>query len=198
MTRRLALGLVVLAACGGKMPDTRYYQLVPPQATAGRGDVSLAIEPLATDQAYDDERIVYRLSPYRLDYYQYHRWSAAPGTLVGAYLEQALEHGGRFRMVTRETTADVPAVLGGRVIAIEEVDHSHTSWFGRIVIELRVTDARTNRVVWSKQYEETEPLAKQSPEGLAQALSLAMARITHRAEPDIEGAARSAQLNASR
>ena len=37
------------------------------------------LESLETEAGYDDERIVYRTTPYRLDYYQYHRWSAPPG-----------------------------------------------------------------------------------------------------------------------
>jgi ABC-type uncharacterized transport system auxiliary subunit len=199
--RRLALAGLILGvgvgACG-RLPDTRYYQLAAPRAAPGHGDLALAIEPLATDPAYDDERIVYRATPFRFDYYQYHRWSAAPGALVGDYLEQALERCGRFRAVTREATPDVPALLGGRVVAIEEVDASRAAWLGRIVLELSVTDLRTNRVVWVKRFEETEPLTVQSPEGLAAALSAAMDRITARAAPEIEGAARAAQLSARR
>jgi ABC-type uncharacterized transport system auxiliary subunit len=190
--------IVFAAGCGGKLPDTRYYQLAPPVSSERGGELTLVMEPLTTDQAYDDERIVYRSTPYRLDYYQYHRWSAAPGTMVSAFLEEALEHSGRFRSVTRELTADAPVVLGGRVVAIEEVDTSKTSWLGRIVIELTLTDARTNKALWTEQFEETEPLPRQSPEGLAKALSAAMNRIAIKAGPMIEAAARSGLLNAGR
>jgi uncharacterized lipoprotein YmbA len=106
MTRLYALVLVA-AACGGKAVETRFYQLAATAHPKGTGspDGSLAhgppgdgpglvLEPLSTDGAYDDERMVYRTSPYRLDYYQYHRWSSAPGTMVGNYLEQALAHTG--------------------------------------------------------------------------------------------------------
>lgn len=171
-----------LTACGGaKLPETRYYQLVPDAHAPPGGDIALAIDPLATDQAYDDERIVYRQTPYRLDYYNYHRWSAAPGTLVGDYLESALEHSGVFSSVTREPTADTPAVLGGRVVAIEEVDRSKTDWVGRIVIELTLTDTRSSKVIWTKQYEQIEPLGQQTPEALAKAISTAMGRIANEA-----------------
>lgn len=176
---------LAVAACTGKVPDTRYYQLAAPAAGAPRGDLVLVMEPLETEPAYDDDRIVYRTSPYRLDYYHYHRWSASPGTMVGNYLEQALERSGRFRAVVRELTADAQVVLGGRVVAIEEVDASRSRWLGRIVLELTLTDARTNAVLWTQQYEETEPLATQNPEGLARALSVAMRRIVARASPAI-------------
>ncbi|MEO8705997.1 MAG: ABC-type transport auxiliary lipoprotein family protein [Kofleriaceae bacterium] len=193
---RLVLLLTLLVACGGTVPNTRYYQLaIPTQRTPG-GDLTLVLEPLVTDSGYDDERIVYRTTPYRLDYYQYHRWSAAPGTLIGNYLEQALERSGRFRAVVREASSDAPAVLGGRVVAIEEVDLGPKQWVGRIVVELALTDPRNGVVLWSEQFEETEPLAKQSPEGLAQALSTAMARIASRAAPAIATATEQASSTA--
>ena len=178
--------VLALAACGSKTPDTRFYQLAAPQLrTPVTGELTLVVEPLTTDPAYDDERIVYRTNPYRLDYYNYHRWSAAPGAMIGNYLEEALERSGQFRAVTRELTSDAPVVLGGRVVAIEEVDQSKTQWLGRLVIELTLTDAKTNRVVWTQQFEETEPVRVQTPEGLARALSVAMNRIVAKAAPAI-------------
>jgi ABC-type uncharacterized transport system auxiliary subunit len=175
---------ILLGACAGKLPETRFYQLAPTEkASEPTGEATLVLEALATDPAYDDDRIVYRTTPYRLDYYQYHRWSAAPGMMVGNYLEQAFESSGKFRSVVREQSADAPAVLGGRVIAIEEIDTSKTSWRGRIVIELTLTATRTGGVLWTQQFDESEPLAAQTPEGLAKALSTAMARIATRAAP---------------
>jgi cholesterol transport system auxiliary component len=187
----LAAGLLAasLAACAGKVPETRYYQLAaaaPAPAPGARGsDLVLALEPLAVDDAYQDERIVYRSSPYRLDYYNYHRWSAPPGTLIADYLEQALERSGKFRAVVREADDSAPAVLGGRVLAIEEVDESPTRWLGRITVELTLKDAQTGAVLWTDQIAETEPLPAQSPEGLARALSAALDRIARRVIPAI-------------
>lgn len=177
--------LLFVVACGGKMPETRYYQLAAPAAHAKAPpiDAVVVVEPLDTDAAYDDERIVYRQSAYRLDYYQYHRWITAPGTMVSDYLATALAHSGRFRSIDREPTDDAAVVLGGRVIAIEEIDRSAHQWDGRIALALTLTDARTGEVVWSQQVEEIEPLAAQTPEGLAAALSRAMDRVIARITP---------------
>jgi len=188
---------LVLLACGGRVPDTRYYQLAAPAAAASGGDLTLVLESLATDPAYDDDRIVYRTTPYRLDYYQYHRWSALPGVMVGNFLEQALERTGKFRAVVREHTDHAPVVLGGRVVAIEEIDVSPKRWLGRIVVELVLTDARTGEQLWTAQLEETEPIARQTPEGLTAALTTAMARIAARAAPPITAhAERQARIHA--
>ncbi|MDB4958954.1 MAG: hypothetical protein JWO36_6523 [Myxococcales bacterium] len=181
---RIAVFAVALAACGGSSPENRYYQLAnPAHAAPHSGEAIIAIQPLAADGAYDDERIVYRVNPYRLDYYNYHRWSAPPGTLIGNYLEQAFAKSGRFRRVVRDATDATPVVLGGRIVALEEVDASTTQWQGRIVIELTLTDTKTDQVLWSEQFEEIEPLPARNPEGMARAISVAMNRIVQRAVP---------------
>ena len=189
----IALSALALCACGGTLAETRYYQLAAPSTRGtnlrGGSDV-LVVEPLTTDAGYDDERIVYRTGPYRVDYYQYHRWTSAPGVMVGNYLERALEGSGKFRAIVREATPDAPAVLTGRVLAIEEVDRSKTEWLGRITLELVLTDARTGALLWTEQLEDSEPLRQQSPEGLAAALSIAMSRIVARVVPTISDAIR--------
>jgi ABC-type uncharacterized transport system auxiliary subunit len=177
--------LSVVEGCGGKLPETRYYALAAPPTTADRGTLDVAVEPLSTEPGYDDDRIVYRQNPYRLDYYQYHRWSAAPGVVVGGYLAQALDATGKFRSVLREPTDRTRLVIGGRVLALEEIDRSKTQWLGHVVVELTATDHKTGEVVWTKKFDETEPLAKQSPEGLAQAVSAAMARIVASVTPTL-------------
>lgn len=192
MTRIAAL-LLVLAACGGTPPATRYYHLAAPDVRKPGGDLVLVLEPLTTDAAYDDERIVYRTSPYRLDYYDYHRWSAAPGVLVGNYLEEALERGGHVRAVRRDLTTDADAILSGRIAAIEEVDVSKEKWEARIVIELQLSDVTSGETMWSGQYEEREPLLEQTPEGLAKALSAALERIVAEAGPEISAKAATAK-----
>lgn len=185
VTFLLAVLLLPLVACGGRAPATRYYHLSPTVTAGHHGDVVVVLEPLNTDAAYDDERIVYRSSPYRLDYYDYHHWSAAPGVLVSNYLEEALEKGGHVGAVHRDLTTDADVVLSGRVAAIEEIDVSKQRWEGHIVLELQLSDARTGETLWTRQFDEREPLKVQNPEGLAEALSAAMARIVAVAGPAI-------------
>jgi ABC-type uncharacterized transport system auxiliary subunit len=195
VTRAVVIALLV--GCGGSPPPaTHYYQLAPPSDTGGRsgGDATLVVEPLTTDSGYDDERIVYRPSPYRLEYYDYHRWSAPPGEMVASYLERALERSGKFRAVVRSSTPDATAVLSGRVAAIEEVDVSRQRWVGRIVVELTLADATNGEALWTAQFEETEPLRAQSPDGLARALSVALGRIVRRATPALDEATQRARV----
>lgn len=182
----LLLGLAV--ACGSAPPATHYYQLAIPAAerrAPPAPGIALAIEPLAVDAAYSTDRIVYRRSPYRLDYYHYHRWSAPPALHLADVLRDAYQRTGAFERVTLEAP-DSPALeLRGRVLALEEVDESESRWLGRIALELSAVDARTGELLWSESFTEVEPLAEQTPEGLARSLSVAVQRIVQRSTPAI-------------
>jgi ABC-type uncharacterized transport system auxiliary subunit len=188
--------ILVLGACGGSVPQTRYYQLAAPSssATPATTGTAIAVAPLTTDGAYDDERIVYRLDPVRLDYYDFHRWSTQPGAMIAAYLQAALAQTGEFGSVARESTATTAVVIGGHVVALEEIDVDAHDWVGHVALELTVSDAKSGVVLWAHSYDEREPEAKQSPEGLARAVGVAMGRIVKQAAPQIaELATRQAQ-----
>jgi ABC-type uncharacterized transport system auxiliary subunit len=177
--------LICIIGCGGRAPETHYYDLAAAARRAPAAGPVLAIEPLEVDDAYDDERIVYRENPYRLAYYHYHRWSATPGILVAGHLERALEASGHFSAVVRGDSARAALVLGGRVVALEEVDVSKKRWMGRVSLELFLRDAASGEIVWIEQFDESEPLRKQSPEGLARGISRALDRIARRAAPEL-------------
>src|SRR5262249_12240600 len=161
------LVLAMVAACSAALPPTHYYQLAAPTGPAPQpaGASVLAIESLSSEGAYDDERIVYRVDPARRDYYQYHRWSTAPGARTGDHLQRALSHRGWLRSVVRDTTTDTAAVLGGRVTAIEEVDESNTRWMGHVALELTLADPRSGEILWSQAYDQREPFADRTPAG---------------------------------
>jgi ABC-type uncharacterized transport system auxiliary subunit len=177
--------LAIAAACSGRLPETRYYQIAAPAADRSRApDATIVLESLTTDPDYEDDRIVYRINAVRVDYYHYHRWSAPPGVIVARALARGLERGGRLR-VAGAPVGDAVLALDGRITAIEEVDITAERWVGRVALELRATELRTGDVVWSAAFDESAPLTVRSPEGLARALGVAIARIAARAAPEL-------------
>jgi ABC-type uncharacterized transport system auxiliary subunit len=190
--RRLLIATTMLIAAGcGSSQQTHYYALALPPGrppmTPGHG--VLSVEELAVAAAYDDQRIVYRKDPYRLDYYEYHQWSAAPSLAISDYVRDALEQSGLFARVSDQRSPDTTLVLRGRIAAFEEVDLSATEWVGRVDLELYLEDPKTSKVVWSKRFREQRPLTVRHPSGLARALSAALAQIMARAAPEISAAA---------
>jgi cholesterol transport system auxiliary component len=181
--------LAIVAGCGSA-PRTQYYALAVPPArhSAGPGRGVLSVDELTVAAAYDDQRIVYRRGPYRLDYYEYHQWSAAPSLAISDYVRDALEQSGRFERVTDQRSTETTLVLRGRIAALEEVDVSATEWVGRVDVELYLEEPKRGNVIWSRRFREERPLATRHPSGLAQALSQALAQIVAQAALEISAA----------
>ena len=206
-TTRGALCLLLLlpwAAAGCKSaPEVRHYQLnlVDSQralAEAGNGRATttstetvatggrvIGVDVLRADTAYDDLRIVYRKSPYRVDYYHYHRWSAPPSLMLTDVLRDGLHQTGAFGRVTSGYGRDVDAVLRGRVVAIEEVDRSATEWEARVVLDLELERVATGEVLWSRTLSQSESVEQLNPEGVTIAASKAMGKIIVEMLPEL-------------
>ena len=185
----LMLCVALLVGCATR-PDIRYYQLDVaegeftelPQRSS---DVVFSVEAMIGDSAYEDPRIVYRVSPYRLDYYHYHRWTAPPGVLVSDFMRDAYERTGQFRSVVAGFSPDAAVFLSGRVIAFEEVDHDKGQWYARVKLNLFLREAATGDVIWSQTFLQETPVAENTPEGVAAAMSVAVSRIVAQTAPEL-------------
>ncbi|MBA2664895.1 MAG: membrane integrity-associated transporter subunit PqiC [Bradymonadaceae bacterium] len=186
--------LVSLAAGCSTSQEIRHYQLhlapAPSERASTSTGVVLALDPFVTDAAYDDQRMVYRTSLYRLDYYHYHRWSASPGMMVTDYLRRAYSDLGVFEAVVSGYSSLSHVVLSGRVVALEEVDLEPTQWIARVTLELQLRETASGRLIWSRSYGEEQTMDQRTPEGLATALSVAMTRIVKRSALEIVEAAK--------
>lgn len=186
----LAALVTALVACGGSAPPrNHYYELAfPTIAHHPAPGPKLAVEPFEVNGAYDDDRIVYRTSDVELQYYNYHRWGTPPGEMVADFLRRAYRSTGRFSAVTADVSGDTDLVLSGRIGAIEEVDRSAQDWFGHIELQLRVRDARTGTLLWSRELSLEQKMSQRSPAGLARALGQLLGRIAGETAPEIAAA----------
>jgi uncharacterized lipoprotein YmbA len=164
-------------------PQVRSYTLALTGEPAACLTVPVRIGTFTIDQAYATERLAYRTSPYRLDYYTYHRWAADPRQLVQVaardYLERAAAPSG-----CRVEAAGAPLEISGHIRRIEELD-APTGWQGVLAVDLRVE--RAGIPVLARSYAETEPTEARNPEAVAAALSRALARILDRVVAEISG-----------
>lgn len=175
-----------LSGCAGDpAPQVRYYKVaVEAPAQMKEGGSALGVESLSADATYDDARMVYRTSPYRVDYYYYHRWSAPPAVMMTDALRQSLWSSGQFGRVVAGSSG-VDAVLRGRLLALEEVD-GEEGWTGRLVMELVLE--RGGEVIWSGLIREEERLKREHPEALAEAVSVMLARAAEQLAPALSAA----------
>jgi uncharacterized lipoprotein YmbA len=168
---------VVLAACSfsSPTPELRYYVLAVPPGAAPALPVPVRVEGFGIDDPYATRQLAYRTSPYRLAYYNYHRWAGSPQVVVAG---AAREYQGR-------TTAagDGPAFeLSGHIHRLEEVDDAD-GWRGALTMD--VTVRRRGTVVLERAVTETEPAAERNPEAVVAALSRALGRVLDRLVADL-------------
>ena len=185
---RLTLAAIVALALAGcalvrETPQVHSYTL----ALAGKPPVCLTVPvrigAFTVDQPYATERLAYRTSPYRLDYYTYHRWAADPRQLVQATARDYLERAAAPSECRGETTG-APLEISGHIRRIEELD-APTGWQGVLAVDLRVE--RTGALVLARSYAETEPAEARNPEAVAAALSRALARILDGVVAELSG-----------
>ena len=191
---------VISAGCGGPPPKVRYYQLAASVEIERQGPapLTLGVEYLSSDSAYEDARIVYRESPYRLDYYHYHRWTAPPALMVSDALRRALQQGGSFERVEAGYTSRANVLLRGRLVALEEVDVSGGEWRARLVLDLHAIDVATNRTIWSSTLERERAMPARTAESLAEALSEELAEVAQTVGPELVRAKQSFDAGSAR
>jgi ABC-type uncharacterized transport system auxiliary subunit len=96
---------------------------------------------------YDNEKIVFRLSPQEIKTDRYHRWAVRPGNMITDAVEQYLSDAHLFADIRQEfldTTPDF--TLTGTVEAIERFD-SGNLWYASLVISMQLVDKR-NETFW--------------------------------------------------
>lgn len=167
----LAALAAVLAGCaiGRATPHIRYYTLAVRDEPAARIAAPVHVVAFTSDQPYASERIAYRTSPYRLDYYTYHRWAADPRDLIRTsardYFERA--SGG----------TGLPYEIEGNIRRLEEVDQGGVQGGADAALALDLRVARGGTVVLARAFTETEHAESRHPEAVAAALSRALQRV---------------------
>jgi len=183
MSRRaaaLVLG-AVLAGCaltGKPPPAIQYYVLSVPGTPQTPLPGPVEVHRFTADQPFATERIAYRSSPYRIDYYVYNRWAADPRSMVASAVRDYLDRQPR-------STDAAPFVVSGHVRRLEEVDEGKGRR-GTVAVDLKIE--RDGQVLLEHDYSETEPSESETIEGVVAALSRALGRILDQAAGDVAAA----------
>lgn len=173
MTVLGVLGLIAAASCG-RVPKTYYYTLrvpfVPPTGDP-KTPFGLGVEHFRAAEVLRDDRIVYYRSPTELDFYQYHRWSADPATLVTERTARWLGQMGIFSEVRLLPSREpVDYVLKGRLLNFEEVD-DEGGGKGRAALALELVRSHDRRVVWSLTRQSEHAIEEKGMAGVVDALN---------------------------
>jgi ABC-type uncharacterized transport system auxiliary subunit len=180
---------IIFIGCGG-VPLTHFYRIdydFPDQNSATSViPVTIGVPQFETDILYDEDRIVYRNSPYEIQYYHYHRWIASPKNIVQEMVIKHLQSSGVFqRVVTYSSIVKPDYILFGKITAFEELDEG-SSWYGFIQLSFRLQDTETGEIIWENKFSHKTATAKQEPVEVVKALSLSLRKVVEDAIGEIE------------
>jgi ABC-type uncharacterized transport system auxiliary subunit len=174
--RKTFIILSVILLLGGcfSAPAKKYFQLslgdmkAPSTKTL---DKTLSVERIEVEELYDDFRIVYRLSPYEVNYYSYDFWAEKPSRLIRDSLFHFLSEGRLFKTLTLESIKSEPDfALKTRIYRIEEVDEKH-AWFARLAMDLEIIDFKSGETIAVRRFDRSEALASKDVAELPAAVS---------------------------
>ncbi|MFH1950905.1 MAG: ABC-type transport auxiliary lipoprotein family protein, partial [Pseudomonadota bacterium] len=201
MDRHIKIFCLFLSACffvGGctslKEPRNKiqYYTLeyASPGITGLQSfPVALKVERFTVAPAYNTNRIIYRDKSFKRDEYFYHKWRANPGDLVTYFLSRDIRNSGLFTAVLPQGS-DFPfsCVLEGSVDEFVEWD-APGGWNAVLAVTIALMAVNepdvSKRILFQKSYRVEKPFTEKNPQGLAQAMSLAMAEISRKVIMDI-------------
>jgi ABC-type uncharacterized transport system auxiliary subunit len=173
----VAVGLAGCALLSRKAPPAiQYYEVAVQGTPASPLKAPLELAPFTSDQPYATERIAYRTSPYRIDYYVYNRWASDPRGMVAAATRDYLGRGA-------PRDGGSPLVLTAHIRRIEEVDDPSGARQGVLGLDVKIV--QDGRVVLASSYDESEPAQAANVEAVVEALSRALGRILDRVGADL-------------
>ncbi|MBM4284986.1 MAG: hypothetical protein FJ128_07025 [Deltaproteobacteria bacterium] len=192
--RALLLCLLFALPAGCGQTPSLVHQYVfeyppPPSPGAARNPQAITVKRFAAAQDFTTTDMVYRPAPLQRATYRYHRWRVEPGALVADYLARDLRHAQVFTAVfTGPETEQSRYRLEGGVEEIQEIDGPVT-WQAALALVVTLLDLQeeevTKRVVFQKRYRSEETMTAQTPQGLAEAMSRNMARLSREIISDL-------------
>jgi ABC-type uncharacterized transport system auxiliary subunit len=167
MMKKIAVLAAVTAACWGcfsSLPDKIYLQIHLEEGTApaARFEKSLLIDRIVVDELYDDFRILYRLSPYEVNYYSYSFWAEKPSKMIRDSLDHYFAARNIFSKVALNPVgAEADWILRCTLHRIEEID-APAAWAARLTMDLEIAEAKTGAVLAARHFDRREPLTKKN------------------------------------
>lgn len=188
--RALAIGLLAVLTwgCGGKIPQMHYYTLkVPPPSPAPVAEPKttymLEVEPFRSAPNLRDDRIPYYESPTEFNFYDYHRWSPEPTTMITELAARHLESMAVFSQVRLSPTHQLSDyLLKGRLLNFEELDYE-PGGKARVALELTLVRTLDHKTVWADTRQLEQAIEKKGVAGVVEALNAATEQLLSQALP---------------
>ncbi len=177
--RRLILSclilIIILCLIQGciSSPVKRYYQLhMEAVESLPKIDKILLVEAVEVDKVYNDYQVVYRLSPYELNYYSYEFWIKKPGLLMHDAIVDYLSRSGSFKnVITKFSEGEPGLLLKAKINKIEEYDRKD-AWFAHLSMEIIIKTLKTGERILVHNFDRKKQLSEKKVGKVPIALSM--------------------------
>ncbi len=161
--------LPALVGCG-RVRYPAYYTLnltAPPDPPAAdNARTSIAVREFRSPGYLQQGPIVYRTTPEKIGFYEYHRWAADPRELVTAAVIEHLRASGQYTIVSEyKGRADDDYILSGRLEKLEEVDYP-AGVKVEVAVSAQITSVKTGATVWSNAVSEVAIVSERTVPGV--------------------------------
>ena len=144
-----------LTGCGAKIPPTHYYTFAPhaesmaQQPAAASVPAMLGLAAFDANAPYQQDKIVFRTSPYEVNFYEYHKWLRPPTDIVTETVRQQIAAARLFRAV-QDDDARTDYLLRGRILMFDQWYIEQRSSEIRIEIRYQLQEAEDERTIWTE------------------------------------------------
>ena len=180
-------GGLVSASCVATRP-VHYYTIDPasPPANQGKpGGLILLVGDISTPEALQDGRIRYRTGSNGAGAYEYHRWTAQPGSMVRSSLLRALRASGKYqRVLESSSSADGDYLVRGKLYEFGEVDNASIQT--KVSLQVELVDRKTNRNVWDRVVAREEPVSSKNVTDVVQSLDRNLQHVVSETAAEID------------
>ena len=181
----------LLSRNDGKNKTHRYvleYDL-PVDTTASKSppwQANVWVRDFSITEPYRQNEIVYRASKYQMEMYDFELWALKPKIMISDMVFKHLRDAQIFQQVSRSIEVEnVDYVLRGEITALEEVDQDST-WFAHLAMSMYFVDNHTQKVVWTRSWDDQEKLQKNEPEFVVRSLSHLLEIVVTEAVEDLD------------
>lgn len=187
----LVSGALLYLSCGS-IPQTYYYRIDYERNSSNSANhvvpSAIGVSQFRADVSYENDKIVYRDSPYEVQYYHYRRWVAPPKKIVTERVVRDYQDSGVFESVVKLPSATVvDYILTGQIQAFEEWDEED-SWYGVVTLEFELLDPSNHEVIWTKQFSEKTPVSAKEPVEVVRAISESLGKVIDKSITEVRQA----------
>ncbi len=147
-------------------PMKKYYQISLEDISMQKSqsfdlksiDKILLVEKIDMEEIYNDYRLVYRKSPFQLNYYSYKFWIKKPDRVIRDAIVQYLSNKKVFNKVIIEFLEWKPdLIMKVRTNIIEEYDIGE-NWFAHLSMKFKIIDFKSGEVIVTHKFDRKKRL----------------------------------------